>query len=150
MEGRHPWRSGRRLSIHCRLSSKYPIRSSGMRMAPGEWMNERYSTRARSGSSTRRNSWKEPFTLLLIHHVVLQMPQLELRRQRDERLAVTKKQIAAFDEAVVEVRHDHALGGVVEVDDDVAAEDEVEVGEERGAGIVGEGEAAELPPGGGV
>src|SRR5216117_4112502 len=73
---------------------------------------------------------------LLVHHVVLQMPQLELRGERDERFRVAEQQIAALDQPVVEVPHHHALRGVVEIDDDVAAEDDVEVSEERDARLV--------------
>src|ERR1051326_7718227 len=84
-----------------------------------------------------------PMPLPLVHHVVLQMAQLELRRQRDQRFGVAEEEVAAVAEAVVEAGDDVFLRGVVEVDDDVAAEDDVEVAEERDARLVVEVHAAE-------
>src|SRR6185369_6099903 len=60
-----------------------------------------------------------------------------------QRLGMPEEEIAAVDEAVVEVRDDDALRRVIEIDDDVAAEDDVEVAEERDARLVVEIEAAE-------
>src|ERR1043165_8435479 len=84
-----------------------------------------------------------PMPLPLVHHVVLQMAQLELRRQRDQRFGVAEEEVAAVAEAVVEAGDDVLLRGVVEVDDHVAAEDDVEVAEEGDAGLVVEVHAAE-------
>src|SRR5438552_3190717 len=71
------------------------------------------------------------------------MLQLELRRERDQRLGMTEKQIAAVDEAIVEAVDHHSLRGVVEIDDHVPAEDHVDVTEEGDARLVIEVEAAE-------
>src|SRR5260221_1234290 len=72
------------------------------------------------------------------------MPQLELRGEGDQRFAVAEEEVTAVDEAVVEVMDHHTLRRVVEVNDHVAAEDQVEVAEERDPGRVVEVETAEL------
>ena len=67
----------------------------------------------------------------------------QLRGERDERLAVAEEEIAAVDESIVEIRDHDFLGDIVEIDDDVAAEDDVEMAEERDARFVVEIQAAE-------
>src|SRR3954465_10457411 len=64
------------------------------------------------------------------------MAQLELRGERDQRLAVAEEKVAGVGETVVEIRDHHLLRQVIEIDDDVAAEDDVEVAEERDASLV--------------
>src|ERR1041385_690379 len=81
--------------------------------------------------------------LLLINHVILEMPQFELRRQRNQRLAMPQQQIPALDQTIVEIRYDDFLRRIVKIDDHVAAEHDVQMAEERDARLVVEIEAAE-------
>src|SRR5258706_2379743 len=61
----------------------------------------------------------------LIHHVVLQMPQLELRGQRDQRFAVAEEEVAGLGEAVVEIWDHHPPRKALETNDGVSAGDDL-------------------------
>src|SRR5579871_5376762 len=56
---------------------------------------------------------------------------------------MTQEQITVRQKIVIEMLDDAALGGEIEINEDVAAEDDVDVFHEDHAGIVGKVEAAE-------
>src|SRR6185295_4584254 len=70
---------------------------------------------------------------LSIDEVVAQVNELEGGRHVEERLGVAEEQEAARQEALVERVDDAAPRGVVEVDEDVPAEDDVDAPDHGGA-----------------
>src|SRR5262245_39246946 len=83
--------------------------------------------RLNAESSTTRMRMGLSIYGLSVNHIVLQVHQIERGRQVDQRLRVAEQQIAAADQLAMQ-RRDHLLARrLIEVDEHVAAEDDVDV-----------------------